>query len=562
MQAWAWAYAQDGGSASALLTDDSANVISAGQQGDPNLGTPSLVVVKHRASDGAELWRYTATTEGFANAVASLARAGDGSIVVAAQFTNGSYGPFASAVAKLDAESGQEFWHTEFADVGFFAVAVDPAGDVVAAGRTVGPVPDDPNDQDLIVVKLAVATGTEIWRYVLDGGARVYDSREGEEARVVGVDQSGDVLVAGRIVDQTSVTYPGDPSLTIPDFLTLKLDRADGHLLWRREITSVAFHGGVAISMAVASNGDLIAAGWAVPDGGWFDIVVARFSGTDGTELWRAVLDVGADFASAVALDAAGDVFVSASPASVFSLMKFAGTSGALLWRHDIPNPNPEGCLGGGCAAARAIAIDLNGDALAAGLLAPQTPETMSQQLEDFVVAKLHGADGAEMWSRYVDSNECYGGAYSLVVDRFGDVAVASTASKPVAGACAPPDGSQYAVVKLTGVSGKDYFGDCQDDRDNDGDGLIDYPNDPGCSSSTLGTENPPCQDGIDNDGDGGIDFDGGAAANHGIALGPPDPQCNKPYRKLETPNRCGLGAELSMAGPLLVWLRGRRRRA
>lgn len=102
----------------------------------------------------------------------------------------------------------------------------------------------------------------------------------------------------------------------------------------------------------------------------------------------------------------------------------------------------------------------------------------------------------------------------------------------------------------------------CDDGVDNDGDGLIDYPNDPGCFNPAFNTESPACQDGIDNDGDGGIDFDGGASANHGVALGPPDPNCNRPYRTDEMPNRtCGLGAELAMAVPLLMWLRGRRRR-
>ena len=61
---------------------------------------------------------------------------------------------------------------------------------------------------------------------------------------------------------------------------------------------------------------------------------------------------------------------------------------------------------------------------------------------------------------------------------------------------------------------------ECSDGIDNDGDGLIDYPHDPGCSSGGDLTENksvggsskqpvnkPECSDGIDNDGDGLIDY-------------------------------------------------------
>ena len=100
----------------------------------------------------------------------------------------------------------------------------------------------------------------------------------------------------------------------------------------------------------------------------------------------------------------------------------------------------------------------------------------------------------------------------------------------------------------------------CSDGIDDDGDGFIDFPADPGCYTATSGTESPACQDGIDNDGDGGIDYDGGASANHGVPLGPPDPQCDVPYRNSETPSACGLGAELAAVLPLLQRLRRSRR--
>jgi len=61
----------------------------------------------------------------------------------------------------------------------------------------------------------------------------------------------------------------------------------------------------------------------------------------------------------------------------------------------------------------------------------------------------------------------------------------------------------------------------CSDDIDNDNDGLIDYPADPGCDSSEDNDETdievlPACSDQIDNDGDGLIDY-------------PADPGCSFP---------------------------------
>ncbi|MGQ0696770.1 MAG: hypothetical protein ACT4PZ_00875, partial [Panacagrimonas sp.] len=49
----------------------------------------------------------------------------------------------------------------------------------------------------------------------------------------------------------------------------------------------------------------------------------------------------------------------------------------------------------------------------------------------------------------------------------------------------------------------------CSDTLDNDGDGLIDFPGDPGCSAAEDNdeTDPPQCSDGKDNDGDGLIDF-------------------------------------------------------
>ena len=102
----------------------------------------------------------------------------------------------------------------------------------------------------------------------------------------------------------------------------------------------------------------------------------------------------------------------------------------------------------------------------------------------------------------------------------------------------------------------------CDDGTDNDDDGLIDYPEDPGCRNPTASVENPACQDGEDNDGDTMIDFDGGLSAL-GYAAAEPDPNCPNPYKSSETASspKCGLGTELLLLLPPLMWLSPRRRR-
>ena len=85
----------------------------------------------------------------------------------------------------------------------------------------------------------------------------------------------------------------------------------------------------------------------------------------------------------------------------------------------------------------------------------------------------------------------------------------------------------------------------CDDGADNDGDGLADYPADPGCRDPAWKYEDPSCDDDRDNDGDGMIDWDGGASHAQ------PDPRCVTlgSWANGEAAN-CGLGGELVGADP------------
>jgi hypothetical protein len=119
----------------------------------------------------------------------------------------------------------------------------------------------------------------------------------------------------------------------------------------------------------------------------------------------------------------------------------------------------------------------------------------------------------------------------------------------------------------------------CDDGSDNDGDGRIDFDpatfadpgdetqppgglGDPGCHDPSWISESPECQDGSDNDGDGLTDYDGGLSANGFADPAGPDPECTASWKKGEAPSPypCGLGAELALALPLLIWMRRRRR--
>jgi thermitase len=125
---------------------------------------------------------------------------------------------------------------------------------------------------------------------------------------------------------------------------------------------------------------------------------------------------------------------------------------------------------------------------------------------------------------------------------------------------------------------------DCDDGIDNDEDGRIDFDpitfffpgdqetlpegtGDPGCKDPSWSTESPQCQDGINNDlgqdpNPGHIDYDAGYSANGSPDPNGPDPQCiGKPWKDQERKaSICGLGSELVLLLPPLMWLWRRRR--
>jgi len=117
----------------------------------------------------------------------------------------------------------------------------------------------------------------------------------------------------------------------------------------------------------------------------------------------------------------------------------------------------------------------------------------------------------------------------------------------------------------------------CADGLDNDGDGYIDYPEDPGCRDAGFANESPQCQDGSNNDADGLIDFDGGQSIwgdctglpggcpaevsdPDGDGVADPDPQCLASWMRESTHSSgCGLGAEATLVLMGLLVLRRRR---
>ncbi|MEZ4431020.1 MAG: hypothetical protein R3F65_01315 [bacterium] len=82
----------------------------------------------------------------------------------------------------------------------------------------------------------------------------------------------------------------------------------------------------------------------------------------------------------------------------------------------------------------------------------------------------------------------------------------------PGCAAASDPDEADPAVLPA-----------CANGVDDDGDGVVDWPDDPSCLFAADPAEEPDCADGVDNDGDGLVDFD---RDDDGVRGPNADPQC------------------------------------
>ena len=224
-------------------------------------------------------------------------------------------------------------------------MAVDGQGNVVTAGDTFFNFTVAKFDRD----------GTLLWQQNLNGTAA--NSRD--EAYSVAVDNQGNVVAAG-VTENTGTSL---------DFTVAKFDR-DGALLWQQNLDGTDNDCcDEALSVAVDNQGDVVAAGVTLNTGTFLDFTVAKFNRDDGTLLWQQNLNgtiEGTDVASSVAVDSQGNVVaagithISGTPAS-FTVAKF-DRHGTPLWQRNL-----NGTIATGFDQGLSVAVDNQGNVVAAG---------------------------------------------------------------------------------------------------------------------------------------------------------------------------------------------------
>lgn len=431
----------------AAAVDAAGNVAVAGAMEGAG-GSPDFAVLKLSGVDGTPLWAAPATFDGSAageDRAEAVAVDAAGDVIAAGTLANTGTGRDL-AVVKLAGATGALVWAAPATVNGTAAgstdeataVAVDAAGDVIAAGFT----QNASTNLDLTVVKLAGATGAPRWAapVTIDGTAH-----GGDLAFALALDAAGDVVVAGT-------TQNVGTSL---DFTVVKLAGGSGAELWRRSIAGTT-GGGVdqALAVAVDPAGDVAAAGFSQNAGTAFDLTVVRLSGSTGTLLWPQPVKLSGavvgseDQGNGVAVDASGNVVATGllqrasddETVSDFVVVKLAAANGVEVWRRTVAG----GVADSFDAEGVAVAVDPGGNALAGGRVENAATGT------DFALVRLAAADGVELVRRTLGGSAATSAdaARAVAVDRAGNLVGAGTLGNAATG-------TDIAVVKIGCTGGE-----------------------------------------------------------------------------------------------------------
>jgi uncharacterized delta-60 repeat protein len=284
-----------------VAVDGQDNVVASGFI--QNAGTGRDFTVAKFNSDGALLWKHTLNaTADVDDEAFSVTVDMQGNIVAAGTILDPEAGN-TFTVAKYNPDGGLLWKSATIRGGDAISVAVDGRGNVVAAGNGDG---KDITDA-FLVVKFS-PDGAPLWQGALNHTGR--SSGNTNLAESVTIDAQGNVVAAGR-----SVSTDGAYSFTVTRF------DLDGHPLWQRVLDDTVNPGGEAISVAVDSQRNVVASGYA--GNGLFTAVKLN---ADGALLWRRTLpDTGdrSGFALSVAVDGQGDVVAAGVTSNRFTVAKF-----------------------------------------------------------------------------------------------------------------------------------------------------------------------------------------------------------------------------------------------
>jgi hypothetical protein len=239
-----------------------------------------------------------------------------------------------------------------------------------------------------------------------------------DDAYAIAVDGSGDVVVTGYSVGMGS-SY---------DYATLKYS-STGVPLWTNRYAGPGNGGDYASALALDDSGNVFVTGHSVGTGSSYDYATIKYSST-GVPLWTNRyngLGNGGDYAYALAVDGSGNVFVTGRSLCPWNITNFYvyttvaySSVGQPLWTNFYRGPdwtNPYGALANGDNEAYAIAVDSSNNVVVTGWSA-------GSNTSYYATIKYSGA-GVPLWTqRYMGPWPGWNVALAVAVDGTNNVFV------------------------------------------------------------------------------------------------------------------------------------------
>ena len=239
-------------------------------------------------------------------------------------------------------------------------------------------------------------------------------------------DRSSAVAVATDDSDNTVVVGFGKNAAANDDIYVLKY-LPEGTRAW----AAVPFDGGgndYPAAVAFHPSGDIYVAGRTTGAGN-DDMFIAKYSGIDGSRLWtrtypEAGSNYGNDYAEALAVDAAGNLYVAGYGVNA------AGNGDAWLLKYDGAGnrqwARPYDGVGHSYDIAKAVAVDpIDGEVLVAGTT------FVGAGNHDFVLL-YYNAAGDLQWEKRIDRPATDEGVAAMGMDRFGIATVTGSSGNDI----------------------------------------------------------------------------------------------------------------------------------
>ncbi|MFD3003575.1 SBBP repeat-containing protein, partial [Pontibacter toksunensis] len=304
---------------------------------------------------------------------------------------------------------------------GAAAIAVDAEGNSYVTGTSSGAI-----ITNIVTVKYD-PSGAQLWAVLYPKSSRAID---------IAIDNNGNIYVTGT----SSGTEYGT------GYTTIRYDAATGEEIWAQYYPGPEGGSGNASATAIAvddANGVYVTG--AIDDIFGRDIATVRYDAATGEETWNKVHSGGPgdDYATAIAVDNTGGIYVTGSSAERRSTpdyltVRYNAATGEEAWVRLYNSPAT------GADRATAIAVDNAGGVYVTGYSEDE------QAYEDYATVRYAAATGEETWvSRYgvTGANER---ASAIAVDASGGVYVTGFSARGLRGS------QNIATVRYEATTGEE----------------------------------------------------------------------------------------------------------